>query len=228
MPRKTKSIKATDIKGEKPWLKKAGIFKYPIETITKNKRFLIVCEGQTEELYFKSFPILTADIKPVHQGCSKSVLVECVKVYLENETYDEIWCVFDMDYSPEVAGQFDDYNNAINTAIKEGYKCAYSNDAFELWFILHYQYIDQEQLRKFFFKTLSKYWEINYEKHGKMRNFAKSIYSRLLSDQRASQEMAIKNAYRLLDNQKEKIYHLQNPSTTVCFLVQELNLHLRK
>lgn len=228
MPKKTKSIKETDIKGNKAWLKKTGIFKYPIETIAKNKRFLIVCEGQTEELYFKSFPVLTADVRSIHHGCSKSTLVESVKIYLENEAYDEIWCVFDMDYNPEVSGQFEDYNHAINTAIKEGYKCAYSNDAFELWFVLHYQYIDQEQLRTFFFKILSKYWGINYERIGKTRNFAKSIYSILISDQSASQAIAIKNAYRLFDTQKEKNYHLQNPCTTVCFLVEELNYHLRK
>jgi hypothetical protein len=54
MPKKTKSIKKTDIKGKKPWLKKVSTFKYSIESIEKKKRFLILCEGQTEELYFKS------------------------------------------------------------------------------------------------------------------------------------------------------------------------------
>lgn len=227
MPKKTKSIKKTDIKADKPWLKKVATYKYPIETMEKKKRFLIVCEGQTEELYFKSFPVLTADVKSIHQGCSKSSLVECVADYLDGENYDEIWCVFDMDYKPDVKGQFEDFNNAIKFASEAGYKCAYSNDAFELWFVLHYQYIDQEQLRTFFFTTLSSYWGLNYEKNGKKRSFALSIYNRLLQDPNANQSFAIQNAGKLFENQKEKIYHLQNPVTTVFKLVNELNLHLR-
>lgn len=228
MPKKTKAIKVTDVKAEKPWLKKVANFKYSIETIDKKKRFLIVCEGQTEELYFKSFPILAADVKPIHQGCSKSSLVECVADYLEGEKYDEIWCVFDMDFKPDVNGQNEDFDNAIRTANEAGYKCAYSNDAFELWFVLHYQYIDQEQLRTFFFKTLSGYWGLNYEKNGKQRAFALSIYKRLVDDPRANQIFAINNASKLFENQKEKPYHLQNPVTTVYKLVEELNLHLRQ
>ena len=228
MPKKTQSIKLTDLKGIKPWLKKVATYKYSIETIEKKKRFLIVCEGQTEELYFKSFPVLAADIKPIHQGCSKHSLVECVADYLDNESYDEIWCVFDMDYKPDVNGQYGDFDNAIQAANNAGYKCAYSNDAFELWFVLHYQFLDQQQLRTFFFKTLSKYWGLNYEKNGKQRSFALSIYKRISDDPNASQSFAIENAKKLFQSQKEKIYHLQNPVTTVFLLVEELNLHLRQ
>jgi RloB-like protein len=228
MPKNTKTLKVTDLKGNKPWLKKVSTYKYSIETIEKKKRFLIVCEGQTEELYFKSFPVLAADIKPVHQGCSKSSLVDCVFSYLEGESYDEIWCVFDMDYKADVNGQYEDFDKAIQTAHNAGYKCAYSNDAFELWFVLHYQFLDQQQLRSFFFKTLSKYWNVNYEKHGKRRTFAMSIYKRLSDDVNASQTFAVENARKLFETQSKKIYHLQNPVTTVFLLVEELNLHLRR
>jgi hypothetical protein len=228
MPKKTRSIKKTDIKGKKPWLKKVSTFKYSIESIEKKKRFLILCEGQTEELYFKSFPVYAADIKSVHQGCSKSSLVECVPDYLEGENYDEIWCVFDMDVKGDINGQFEDYNNAIGAATKAGYKCAYSNDSFELWFVLHYQFIDQEQLRTFFFQKLSEYWNMNYERDGKKRTFAMAIYQKLLNDPDASQTSAIANARKLFEAQKGKVYHLQNPVTTVYQLVEELNLHLRQ
>jgi hypothetical protein len=227
MPKKTKAIKTTDLKAGKPWLKKVATFKYPIETIEKKKRFLIVCEGQTEELYFKSFPVLAADIKPIHQGCSKSSLVECVADYLDEEVYDEIWCVFDMDFKPDENGQFEDFDSAIQAADNAGYKCAYSNDAFELWFILHYQFVDQEQIRAYFFKTLSKYWGLNYEKDGKKRTVSATIYKRLFDDQKANQDFAINNARKLHESQNNKIYHLQNPVTTVYLLVEELSLHLR-
>jgi hypothetical protein len=228
MPKKTKAIKKTDVKAQKPWLKKVSTFKYAVESVEKNKRFLIVCEGQTEELYFKSFPVLSADIKSIHQGCSKSALVDCVADYLEGENYDEVWCVFDMDFKPNIIGQYEDFDKAINAAKNAGYKCAYSNDAFELWFVLHFQFIDQQQLRNFYFKKLSNYWNINYEKSGKKRSFALSIYERLLNDPNSNQSFAIENGKKLFENQNKKKYHQQNPITTVYMLVEKLNLYLRQ
>lgn len=227
MPKKTSAVKVTDVRGRKPWLKKIGISKYAVESLSKNKTFLIVCEGQSEELYFKSFPVITARVKTVPLGCSKTTLVECTKAIVEDELYDEIWCVFDMDNKPDVKGQFDDFDNAIKSATAAGFKCAYSNDAFELWYVLHYQYIDQEQLRTFFFKKLSELWEINYEKVGKSKNFASSIYVLLKNDKRASQEKAIVSSKKLFEAQKEKLFHLQNPVTKVYELVETMNQHLR-
>ncbi len=228
MPKRTKTIKLTDKKARKPWLKKVIAFEYSIETVQKKKRFLIVCEGQTEELYFKSFPVLAVDIKAIHQGCTKTTLVECVANYLDDEIYDEIWCVFDMDYSPLQKKQFEDFDNAINLANKLGYKCAYSNDSFELWFVLHYKFIDQEELRDYFFRILSKTWSINYVKHGKNRSYASSTYNRLLNDPKANQNFALENAEKLFLNNKHKTFHKQNPVTMVYLLVKELNIHIRR
>lgn len=228
MPKKTRAIKKTDINAGKPWLKKVHIHKYSVETIERKKNYLIVCEGQTEELYFKSFPVLSADVHAIHQGSSKSSLVECVAGYIEGEGYDEIWCVFDMDIKPDVNGQREDYDNAINTAMELGYKCAYSNDAFELWFVLHYQFIDQQHLRGTFFEILSDRWDVSYRRNGKERAFAKSIYKRLFDDLKANQTLAIENARKLYEDQRELAYHLQNPVTTVYLLVDELNSHIRQ
>jgi hypothetical protein len=227
MPKKTKSIKVTDSRGQKPWLKKQQPSAYKVEVREKRKTFLIVCEGQTEELYFSSFPVLTASVKAVPLGCTKLTLVECAKSLAENDEYDEIWCVFDMDHQPDAKGQRQEFDNAIKRAIAEGYKCAYSNDAFELWFVLHYQYIDQEYLRNYFYETLSNHWSINYEKTAKTRSFARSIYDYLQKDGNADQARAILNARKLYETHKGKVYHQQNPVTTVFQLVEELNLHLR-
>lgn len=59
MPKKTKSIKVTDKKAQKAWLKKVRPSVYEVETKDPNKIILIVGEGQTEKLYFESFPVLT-------------------------------------------------------------------------------------------------------------------------------------------------------------------------
>lgn len=228
MPKKTRSIKVTDQRGEKPWLKKKIPSAYQLDVKEKQKTFLIVCEGQTEELYFKAFPVVTAAIKAVPLGCSATTLVECTRDMAENEGYDEVWCVFDMDYKPDIRGQRQDFNNAIQVANDLGFKCAYSNDSFELWFVLHYQYVDQEYLRTYYNEVLSARWQISYERHGKTRAFSRSIYDKLQGDPQADQEVAISRGRKLFEMHREKVYHLQNPVTTVFELVTNLNQHLRR
>ncbi len=227
MPKKTKAIKKTDIKAQKPWLKKVKPSEYKIETVEPNKTILIVCEGQTEKLYFESFPILSLSVKTVELGQSKLQLVESTENILKSETYDEVWCVFDMDIKYDEENCKSDFDNAIKRAKESGYKSAYSNDAFELWFYLHYQYTDQENHRKFYYKQLSIFWDINYEKNGKEWKFSSKIYNRLENDKKASQEKAIKRADKLYKEQKNLQYHKQNPVTLVYELVKILNKSLR-
>lgn len=228
MPKRSRSIKITDQKGRKPWLLRTGPYAYALNSRSKNRSFLIVCEGQTEEVYFKSFQVLTATIRPVHAGNSKTSLVNAVAKFRKGESYDEIWCVFDFDKDPLIRGQNEDFNRAIQEAHALGYHCAYSNDAFELWFVLHYQYLDQEQLRSFYFQTLGAKWGINYDQEGKSLRFARSIYNRLAEDPLADEQKAIQYAQKLLTLHKGKPCHLQNPVTTVFQLVQQLNSHCRK
>ncbi len=232
MPKKTQAIKITDLKADKPWLKKMGVQKYALETINPKKTFLIVCEGQTEELYFKSFPVANADIKPIHLGCSKTTLVECTLSMDINE-YDEVWCVFDYDEKKDINGQIEDFNGAIQKALDAStddlkIHCAYSNDSFELWFVLHYLYTDQQHHRKFYFEKLSKLWNINYEEDGKKRAFALKIYDLILNDKKADQKNARDNAEKLYESMKHLTYHKQNPTTTVYQLVDELNKYLKQ
>lgn len=228
MPRRTQSIKVSDKKGEKPWLRHTKPYAYAVNSRIRNRTFLIVCEGQTEEQYFKSFPVLTATIKPIHAGSSKTALVEAVAKYSRGESYDEIWCVFDFDVDPLKTGQIEDFNRAIQKARQIGYYCAYSNDAIELWFVLHYQLVDQQQHRDFYYQILSKKWGLNYTREGKSFRFAASLYKRLSEDGQASQLKAIEHAQKLLKFHGSKPYHLQNPVTTVFQLVKRLNEHCRK
>ena len=169
MPKSTKAIKATD--KNKAWNKKTQPSGYKIETIPINKTILIVCEGQTEKLYFESFPVLGLKIKAIDlKGQAKLKLVESTKEIVENtkEEYNVIWCVFDMDVK-RGADEFADFDNAISKALLLGYKVAYSNDAFELWFHLHFNLTDSQHLRSFYYKELGKRFGINYVKDGKDR-----------------------------------------------------------
>ena len=51
MPKATRAVKKTD--KDKAWNRKSKPSNYQIETIPIRKSILIVCEGQTEKLYFE-------------------------------------------------------------------------------------------------------------------------------------------------------------------------------
>ncbi len=228
MPKSTKAIKVTD--QNKAWNKKAKSSGYRIDTIPINKTILIVCEGQTEKLYFESFPVLGVKIKAIDlKGQSKLKLIESTKDILDSteEKYDEVWCVFDMDVK-RGEDEFADFDNAINKAFELGYKAAYSNDAFELWFYLHYNLTNAQQLRTFYYDELGKRFGINYIKDGKKYNFCLQIYSILNKDINSSQQNAIDRAKTLFEEQKHLTYHEQNPITKVYELVEVLNENLRR
>lgn len=226
MPKKTKEVKFTD--RNKAWNKKNKTSRYKIDSKAVRKVILIVTEGLTEKLYFGSFRVPSLSLKIIDlQGQSKLRLIEATAEIEKNSEvdYDEVWCVFDMDIrkgDKELA----DYDNAIHKANDLGYHSAYSNDAFEVWFYLHYHYTDQEKLRTFYYKFLSEQWNINYEKYGKKRDFSKRIFQLLKDDDEASQSRAIKNAKKLFDKQRGLAYHKQNPISQVYKLVELLNANV--
>ncbi len=230
MPKKTKAIKVTDKKAQKAWLKKVKPSIYEIETMEPNKLILIVGEGQTEKLYFESFPVVSMTVEAIDLGGqSKLKLIEATEDIVEKsvKTYDKIWCVFDMDVK-KGEKEFADFDNAIKSGIAKGFNMAYSNDSFELWFYLHYHYTDQNNHRQFYYQALSGLWSCNYEKVGKSYEFCQNIYGRLESDENASQEEAIKRAEHLLITQSHLNYHMQNPVTLVYELVKLLNENKRR
>ena len=101
--------------------------------------FLIVCEGKcTEPDYFKAFRMTAATIKVVGQAMNTTSLVSKAISIRDMEAtkkryYDQCWVVFDKDDFPA-----NDFNNAITMALKNGFCVAYSNQAFEYWFLLHF------------------------------------------------------------------------------------------
>ncbi|SDC50437.1 RloB-like protein [Algoriphagus faecimaris] len=226
MPKKTRAIKVTD--QDKAWNRKSSPTAYRVEEIPINKTILIVCEGQTEELYFKSFQVLGVRVDAVNLGGqSKLKLVETTEMIQSDEARDEVWCVFDMDVRRGEA-EFSDFDNAIERANSLGYRVAYSNDAFELWFYLHFEYTDAENHRTFYYQELGKRLDLNYEKDGKRFDFCKKVYGILKSHEQSSQEKAIERARILFEERSDLPYHQQNPVTKVFGLVEELNRNLRR
>lgn len=226
MPKKTKARKVTD--SEKAWNRKPKPTVYRIEEIPINKTILIVCEGQTEELYFKSFQVLGVRVDAINLGGqSKLKLVETTEMIQSEEKRDEVWCVFDMDVKRGEA-EFSDFDNAIERAKNLGYQVAYSNDAFELWFYLHFEFTDAEHLRTFYYEELGKRLGLNYEKDGKSYDFCQKVYGILEKHEQCSQSKAIDRARKLYQERSDLPYHQQNPVTKVFELVEELNRNLRR
>jgi len=230
MPKKTKAIKVTDKRAQKAWLKKVRPSEYEIEVKEPNKTILIVGEGQSEKLYFESFPVLTLTVEAIDLGGqSKLKLIEMTDVIIakSKKKYDEVWCVFDMDIK-QGEKEFANFDNAIKSGEAKGFNIAYSNDAFELWFYLHYNFNDQAHHRKFYYKALGNLWNCNYEKIGKSYKFCQNLYERLESDNKASQKDAINRATKLYESQSQLDYHKQNPVTLVYKLVELLNNNTRR
>lgn len=224
MPKATKAKKVTDLKADKPWLRRTGKTSYKIESLEMKKTILIVCEGQSEELYFKSFPVVSCTVSAFGFGQSKNSLVDITIDLKSRDDYDEVWCVFDMDINSG-GKEICEFDNAISKAIKNDIKVAYSNDSFELWYCLHFDHIDQQHRRTHYYDVLSKKFEINYVNEGKQYDYCKKIYSMLTSI--GDQKLAIKRAKKLHESQKDLPYSGQNPVTLVYQLVELLNKNLR-
>lgn len=188
-------------------------------------RFLIVCEGEkTEPNYFKAFTERWSEVKEVNVkgcGCSTCHLINEAKKIQENlerkrqVSFDRVWLVFDKD-------EFTDFNKAIAEAKKEKMKCAWSNEAFELWYVLHFQYLDTGVDRKQYIGMIEdKVRKASKDRKFKYKKNDVGFYHIL--QEHGDEDFAFKNAEKLRNQHKGKSnYVAHNPRTEVDLLVNEL------
>ena len=182
--------------------------------------FLIVCEGEkTEPDYFKAFRMTAATVKAVGQAMNTMALVNKAISIREADRqkkreYDQCWVVFDKDDFPA-----NDFNQAIQLAEKNGFRVAYSNQAFEYWFLLHYNLYTGPIHRNQYKDILTKLTGLTYNK---TEGFGAVMYNLLL----ARQQQAIKNAAAVLAEISHGNPAEEESSTTVHKLVIELNKYL--
>lgn len=182
--------------------------------------FLIVCEGEkTEPDYFKAFRMTAATVKAVGQAMNTMTLVNKAISIREADrkkkrVYDQCWVVFDKDDFPA-----NDFNQAIQIAEKNSIRVAYSNQAFEYWFLLHYNLYTGNIHRKQYKDMLSKLTGLMYNK---TEGFGAVMYNLLLT----RQQQAIKNADAVLAQISHGNPAEEESSTTVHKLVLELNKYL--
>jgi len=179
-------------------------------------RFLIVCEGsKTEPNYFRHFRINidVVDLDVIGLGDHTLSLVQRTCELMRQGDYAQVWCVFDRDSFPA-----ERFNQAIDQARLHGILTAYSNEAFELWYLLHFDYRDTALSR-------TRYKHMLTQRLGKpYRKNALDMYDLL----KERQTDAIRNALRLLDSYGPNHNpERDNPCTTMHQLVQELNRYAR-
>jgi hypothetical protein len=187
-----------------------------LERTRKPRRILIVCEGEkTEPNYFKKFQANQEvyDSIEVHGTGYNTVSLINAAIRIKDEAirrrepYIETWCVFDRDEFS--IGSFE---NAIRLASSNQIKCAYSIEAFEIWYMLHYNFYDAALSRLQYKEKLSELLKKPYQKNDA------GMYSEL----QRRQSRAMQNAKKLFYRQCSLPLKDQNPVTTVFQLVERL------
>lgn len=184
----------------------------------ERRRVLIVCEdSKSSRYYFESFPVdqLRVEFRVLGTGMNTDSLVEEAVKKIEQaekngQRYSDVWCVFDRNSFP-----LPNYSRAFQLAKNNKIKVAWANEAFELWYLLHYCYLDTGIGRADYSRKLREHG-LDYDKADK------TIYEKV----KHFQERAIKNAARLekrWNDSGKDCPERENPSTSVHKLVEYLS-----
>jgi len=125
-----------------------GIFRGKREIVVSNKRGIILCEGETEENYFKGlvtqdkyrrqFASISVDIfKPKDHsplGLINKAKEKIKDAKREKNPYDFIWVVFDKDGHANIPGAFE-----IARANNPEIQIAFTIPCFEYYVLLHFE-----------------------------------------------------------------------------------------
>lgn len=208
-----------------------------IEFLKVRTFILVVCEGsKTEPNYFnaikKSLPknvLETVQVDIIGTGTNTLTVVDRAVEEVEkaarvrNRVFDAVWVVIDRDSFPA-----EHFNNAIFRCQGLGYGCAWSNEAFELWYVLHFQYRNTAMIREDYEGVITT--EVNKcianADQPSIRQF-----SYLKNDERmyailhefGDEDFAMENARKLIGNFHDTRYSTHDPCTKVHELVASLN-----
>jgi hypothetical protein len=197
----------------------------PFATRNKRKYFLIVCEGEkTEPLYFEA---LKNDLPPrvlavynfeiAGTGMNTDSLIDYT-IERKNSShfkYDEVWAVFDRDSF--TAQQF---NAAITKAVANNIKTAWSNEAFELWYVLHFVFNDTAIKRNQYKPIIDREIAVRTGQAFSYKKNDTNMYK--LLKEHGDHHLAIRYAKKLHRRWKDHHYNTHNPCTKVYMLVDKL------
>lgn len=188
-------------------------------------KILIVCEGEvTEPKYFEAFKtfnhgttVYDIDV----QGLGENTLnVVDTAIKLRNSgNYDRVWAVFDKD-----SFSADKFNSAIIKAIDNDICCAWSNEAFELWYLYHFvnrvTAMSRDEYKKAISNAVNKSPKYKTKKlYVYKKNVANNYH---IMTTYGSMDNAIKHAEAKSEEYTDRRYAKQNPCTMVFKLVRQL------
>jgi len=190
-----------------------------------NPRIYIYCNGEiAEPTYFKEFKdhLRSRTITVSYNRFKRSSPWELIeKVAAEksaltswgrfvDEDGDQCWCVFDVD---EFWNQNPTkFKAAVKLAKDNDIHLAWSNECFELWYLLHFQSLQTGVSRSDYNTKLKTHFR---RLGGKAYTKNCSVFDRIFE----KQAEAIKNAKQIFQANKVE----NNPSTAVFKLVEEIN-----
>lgn len=202
--------------------------KHPAKKISC--RVLIVCEGsKTEPNYFEQFrkgenDHFVYDIECEGKGLNTIGVVDAAiakKAAAEKTPtpYDSVWAVFDRDSFSKAR-----FNAAIKKAQAHGIEVAWSNEAFELWYLYHFHNRITAMKREEYKNAISE--AVN--KSGKWKE--RKIYRYAKNDKRNYDIMThygnIEQAIKWAKEQNEAFDGEQYADHNPCTLVYRLVLQL--
>lgn len=192
----------------------------------RSETWLFVCEGiKTEPNYITSlinYANSITDESPLMvkiEGVGKNTetLIKSVEDFFEcaerfnsqkvGIPYAKTFVLFDKDSFTK-----NQFNNAILMAEHHGYIPIWSNECFELWYILHFEYCISNNGREAYFSRLSNLLNIKYDKaddvfsliHSpeKLKNamcFSKKLNDASYSKKTASERVPCTQMFRVID-----------------------------
>lgn len=191
-------------------------------------RFLIVSEDTKSSTdYFKALikevqaacsgsEVVGISKDSVVEGCGMStsrLLQEAKSIKSRRQiSFDRCWLVFDKD-------DFKYFNKAIREATDAGFDVAWSNESFELWYLLHFRYQNTAISRDKCTKALEA--EIQKCKPSFRYDKGSSSMHSILAEH-GDQGQAIKNAEKLRNTYQDTDYSRHNPCTHVDRLIREI------
>lgn len=195
------------------------------------ERFLIVTEGtKTEPYYFEGFRRRVNEefhgeyvtLRVCGVGDNTVSLFERARsiASADPDGFTQVWVVYDKDSFPSR-----DFNAVVDRCSSESgggvvYRAAWTNESFELWYILHFAYVDSALGRGSYAPILTRY--LRAEGLGKYEKNRADMFDVL----EGRMQTAIANAERLEGLNAGRAPADSNPGTTVHLLVKELMPYL--
>lgn len=191
---------------------------------------LIICEGEkTEPNYFRKLSEMIntkykgriiLEIKGKAKG-TLQLLEEAKKEHdKSNKEIRNVWIVYDKDDFPK--DNFDNTFYKCNNMIYKGatYHALWSNECIELWFLLHFKYIEVAHNRNEYKEMLND--EFRIRNLGQYYKNSEDTCLKLLE----YTDVAIENAKKLDRLYEEQAPWQRNPSTKVYQLIEILKKYL--